>query len=63
MRQPDPDFVIAWRNRMNEPPPRCCNTCDYYAQDGSCRTFNMIVPSEFTREKNVCKAWFEEIPF
>lgn len=63
MKPPQPEVVINWRKRLNEPIPRCCHTCDHYLEDATCRVFGMSPPDDFAATMNVCESWEEEIPF
>ena len=61
MRHPKPDFVIEWQK--HKPAPKCCHTCEFYHQDGTCSIHQERPPAEFAAAQNQCELWELEIPF
>jgi len=63
MKHKEPQFVTLWRDKIQDPTPQCCHTCDNYLDDGKCWEFDSLPPKEFAESIGVCDKWFEEIPF
>lgn len=62
-KPPEPQIVRAWRQQVRGGPPRCCHTCDWYRDDGTCAQYRQRVPDDFAARIDACPAWTEEIPF
>ena len=63
MRQPEPEFLIQWREWDKAGPPKCCHTCEHYGVDGLCVEFFMQPPPEFAGAVGECDKWELEVPF
>ena len=62
-RPPEPQFLIDYRNLIEEGPPKCCHTCEMYGIDGLCTEFFMKPPAEFAAEVDACPKWERELWF
>jgi len=63
MRQPEPEFLIQWREWEKAGPPKCCHTCEHYGVDGLCVEYFMHPPEEFANVVGECVKWEREVPF
>lgn len=59
MRHETPEIVTAWRKG----PPRCCHTCEYYNEAGTCVKFEQEPPEAYAATPDVCPSWMREVPF
>lgn len=61
----EPEIVRLYREKVKERsyPPKCCYTCDHYADQDWCNMFQEKVPKDFAESLDQCPSWFEEIPF
>jgi hypothetical protein len=64
----EPHVVKVYREKLREAkkglyPPKCCYTCDHFAEHHYCTMFDEKVPKDFAGSIDQCPSWFEEIPF
>ena len=60
MRHSEPDFVTKWRQSRDT--PKCCHTCAFYTEGGSCEVFNGEPTPEWANTVNMCEKWEDEVP-
>lgn len=63
LKHKEPEIVLKYRELIATPIPKCCHTCDNYADSGMCSEFNMQPPEEFAATIGECESWIIEVPF
>lgn len=62
-RHKTPDNIVLYNKWLNNGPPKCCHTCDWYNDRGLCEMHGSEPPEEFAASDGACKDWVREIPF
>jgi len=63
MRHPIPKVVADYDRLIEQGPPKCCHTCEFYDIKGMCTAFFMEPPEAFAATPNECPEYENEAPF